>query len=329
MAQLQLLLDQRNCWQQSIKLELFQGSKDIFRDSVPVHASRKQEFLVEQDAVTPVPLYSSLPNMKYTRIITAEEISPGKFNFMCSCGFDFRYQGTCRHISLLLLYASDNKCAGCDIENIALRNTAAYAACRDAKLIQVALWTGVRCGHVTEDSLRHCPCPCDEHGSEGDDHREGGDDQYEDQRETSARTQKKGNASSEWIQRRDAKLAEIQDHFYRLKAKLASSSALCKDQKDKEDFFERAEKVDSHILAAFQELSDVPDVPQSTVALRYRDDAKRRRPKTPPPNKRRTIARGESAPKVSATPASCHAIIHVSDSEELEEILNGGASSDD
>ena len=57
MAQLQLLLDQRNCWQQSIKLELFRGSKDIFRDSVPVDASRKQEFMLTPDAVTPVPLY--------------------------------------------------------------------------------------------------------------------------------------------------------------------------------------------------------------------------------------------------------------------------------
>lgn len=57
MAQLKLLLEHRNCWQQSIKLELFQASKDIFRDSVPMHASRKQEFVVQQDAVTPVPLY--------------------------------------------------------------------------------------------------------------------------------------------------------------------------------------------------------------------------------------------------------------------------------
>ena len=57
MAQLQLLLDQRNCWQQSIKLELFRGSKDIFRDSVPVDASRKQEFMLTADAVMPVPLY--------------------------------------------------------------------------------------------------------------------------------------------------------------------------------------------------------------------------------------------------------------------------------
>ena len=87
--------------------------------------------------------------------------------------------------------------------------------------------------------------------------------------------------------------------------------------------------MDSHILAAFQELSDVPDVPQCTVAHRHRDDAKRGRPETPPPNKRRIIARGECALKVSATPVSRQVLIHISDSEELEEILYGGASSDD
>jgi hypothetical protein len=113
-------------------------------------------------------LHSSIPTMKYTRIITAEEISPGKFVFMCSCGFDFRYQGTCRHISLLLLHASDGQCAGCEIENIALRNTAAYAACRHDQLPQVGVWAGVCCGRVTEDSLRNCPCPCDEDDGAGD-----------------------------------------------------------------------------------------------------------------------------------------------------------------
>jgi len=144
-------------------------------------------------------LHSSIPTMKYTRIVTAEELAPGQFLFMCSCGFDFRYQGTCRHISLLLLHASDDQCAGCDIENIALRNTAAYAACRDAKLIQFKLWTGVRCGHVTEDSLRNCPCPCDEPDGEGDDHPDVGDDHHED---GSARRRPH---HTDWIQRRDAK----------------------------------------------------------------------------------------------------------------------------
>jgi hypothetical protein len=135
-------------------------------------------------------------------------------------------------------------------------------------------------------------------------------------------------------------LTEIQDHCYRLKAKLASSAALCKDSKDKEDFFERAEKVDSHILAAFQELSDVPDLPQSTVANRYRDDAKRGQRSQPPQKKRATAGGGGSAAaRVSTTPASHtsqpvrYAVIDISDSDELEkyeqELRNDGASSSD
>ena len=79
---------------------------------------------------------------------------------------------------------------------------------------------------------------------------------------------------------RDAELQKIQDHYYRVKAKLLSC--------DKEEFFERARKVDTHILAAFQEVNDVQDAPQSTVAHRYRDDPKRRQraPTLPPSNGR-------------------------------------------
>ena len=121
-----------------------------------------------------------------------------------------------------------------------------------------------------------------EHDGEGDDHHDAGGDHHEDQRRTSART--------EWIQRRDAKLTQIQDHFYRLKSKMASSSALCKDSKDKEDFFERAAKVDGHILAAFQEFSDVPDLPQRMVANGYRGDRKRgQRAQTPQKNAQQQV----------------------------------------
>ena len=91
---------------------------------------------------------------------------------------------------------------------------------------------------------------------------------------------------------RDAELTKIQDHYYRVKAKLLSC--------DKEEFFERARNVDAHILKAFQELSDIQDVAQSTVANRYRDDPKRsQRAKTPPlrraatpPLKRQAAAAG-------------------------------------
>jgi hypothetical protein len=54
---LEILLDRRNRWEQSITLELFNGVKDIFRNSVPVEATRKQNFVLTPGAITPVALY--------------------------------------------------------------------------------------------------------------------------------------------------------------------------------------------------------------------------------------------------------------------------------
>jgi hypothetical protein len=280
-------------------------------------------------------LHESIPTMKYTRIITAEELRPGEFLLVCSCGFDFRYQGTCRHLSLLLLHASNGECAGCEIGNIALRNTAAFAACRDEKLIKRTPcdWKGILCGHVTEESLRNCPCndgADDQDGQDNHDDHEDGDVQ---ERRTS---QRKISEAAQWRQMHEVELTKIQDHYYRVKAKLLSC--------EKEEFFERARKVDAHILEAFQELSDVQDVPQSTVANRYRDDPKRGqraknpplRPAAPPPHKRQAAAGGGCcATSAIYTPAAAgktgYAVIHLSDSDELEmfedENRGGGASS--
>ena len=116
---------------------------------------------------------------------------------------------------------------------------------------------------------------------------------------------------------------------YRVKAKL-----LCCD---KEEFFERAPKVDAYILAAFQEVSDVQDAPQSTVAHRYRDDPKRRQRAPTPPIKGQAAGGGCSATSTQYTPAAagkkCYAVIYISDSDELEmfeeEIRGGGAPSSD
>jgi hypothetical protein len=122
---------------------------------------------------------------------------------------------------------------------------------------------------------------------------------------------------------RDAELTKIQDHFYRVKAKLQSCG--------KEEFFERAGKVDAHILAALQELSDVQDAAQSTVANRYRDDPKRgQRAKKIPcaatlPLKRQAAAAGGGCSATSTT----YSVIDISDSEELEVLRNDGAPSSD
>ena len=264
--------------------------------------------------------------MKYTRIVTAEEVTPGEFLFVCSCGFDFRYQGTCRHLSLLLLHASNGECAGYEIGNIALRNTAAFAACRDEKLIKRTPcdWKGILCGHVTEESLRNCPCNDGDDNQDGQDDHDDHDDRHVHEQRTS---QRKISETAKWKETRDAEVTKIQDHFYRVKAKLLSC--------DKEEFFERAPKVDAHILAAFRELEDVQDMPQSTVAHRYRDDPKRRqRPKTPPPKRTATPRQlpaatggGPASPPPKRT--TMYTVIHISDSEEMEELLCGGASSSD
>jgi hypothetical protein len=57
MATLDVLLDRRNCWEQSINLQVFRDAKDIFLNQLPQAASLKQDFIVEPGAVTPVPLF--------------------------------------------------------------------------------------------------------------------------------------------------------------------------------------------------------------------------------------------------------------------------------
>ena len=57
MATLDVLLDRRHCWEQSINLQVFRDAKDIFLNQLPQEATRKQDFIVEPGAVTPVPLF--------------------------------------------------------------------------------------------------------------------------------------------------------------------------------------------------------------------------------------------------------------------------------
>ena len=228
---------------------------------------------------------------------------------------------------MILLHASENSCAGCESENIALRNTAAFAACNDSSLIKRYAndWKGIMCSHVTEDSLKNCPSG--DHGHD-DDHDVGGGEPSAPsaQRRMSSR---QAEEDARWKQSRDAEMTKIQEHYYRVRSKLLS----CK----KEEFSDRAARVDGHLLAAFQELGDVEDVAQSTVANRYRDDPKRgQRPKTPPlrrtatpPLKRQAAAGGGSSASGPGTGSMYVTIDISSDSEAAEALRNGGAPSDD
>ena len=126
-------------------------------------------------------------------------------------------------------------------------------------------------------------------------------------------------------------MKEIQDHFYRVKAKLES----CKMA----DFWEKADEVDGDILTAFRRLGGVPDVAQTAVAHRYSSDPRRHK-RPAGEGLRRTnkvaaaaVIAGGSATTPAAAGKQGYAVIHISDSEELEvfeeENRGGGGSSSD
>ena len=217
---------------------------------------------------------------------------------------------------MILLHASSNACAGCECDNIALRNTAAFAACNDLTLIKRSAndWRGIMCGHVTEDSLRNCPS-----GDIGNDGNDGDDDAGEAPSAQAAPRRasiRQAEDEARWKQHRDSEMTKLQDHYYRVRSKLLS----CK----REEFPERVARVDAHLLAAFQELGDVEDIADTTVAHRYRDDRRRgQRPQNSlTPHKKLAAGGG------CATPNGRYAVITI-DSDAAEELCQNGAPSDD
>jgi hypothetical protein len=169
-------------------------------------------------------------------------------------------------------------------------------------------WKGIICGHVTKEYLNACPCPIDE--EDGESEGNGHNDHYDGQVSSSRNQRRKTPEEIELKSRREARMKEVQDHFYRIKAKLES----CKMA----DFWEKADGVDGHLL----------NVPKTAVANRYREDphrgAKRRKA-------RPTAAAGGSLtphPVTSHPENTSYVTFTISDSDDLNILLNGGAPSD-
>jgi len=222
---------------------------------------------------------------------------------------------------MIILHASESSCAGCESENIALRNTAAFAACSDKSLIQRSAndWRGIMCSHVSEDSLKNCPS-----GDFSNDDNDGGQDAGDAPAVKNRSSSRQEEEVARWKQSRDAEITKIQDHWHRVKAKLMS----CK----REEFSDKAARVDAHMLAAFQELGDVQDIADSTVAHRNRDDPRRgQRRKTPPPKRagillpHKRLAAGGGC----ANPNGRYTVITISDSDAAQELRANGAPSDE
>jgi len=111
---------------------------------------------------------------------------------------------------MILLHASENSCAGRESENVALRNTAAFAACSDKSLIQRSAndWRGIMCSHVSEDSLKNCPSG--DFSNDDNDFGQDADDDPAVKKRTSSRQEEE---VARWRQSRDAEITKIQEHF--------------------------------------------------------------------------------------------------------------------
>ena len=161
------------------------------------------------------------------------------------------------------------------------------------------------CSHVTEESLRNCPSGDFDHDSnDGDNHA--GEEQAAPRRTSSRQAEE----DARWKQYRDTEMTKLQEHYFRVRSKLLS----CK----REEFSERAARVDAHLLAAFQELGDVEDFADTTVAHRYRGDPKRRTPTPTQPKRTRALShKPPDNPRFK--------VITISDTSEAEELRQGGA----
>ena len=346
-ATLEQLLANRNTWSQSINLEVFNGHKDIFRDNVPLEKGRRVYFPLTTGVEIPVALYefelhasfqeaTGISGCKWwrrksqpSRAVVNYSRSLHTMSFSCR-HYEQKYtkqevdnSRTSRHIL---------RCgctAACTMKAISVRT---FMRSEGMYLISFKVdQTNRGHGHLvvcssTKSVQEGKLCESEDDGR--DDRDENGEDH------SASFSRKPTRKSSEEIQlkaKRDARMKEIQDHFYRVKAKLES----CKMA----DFWEKADEVDGDILTAFRRLGGVPDVAQTAVAHRYSSDPRRHK-RPAGEGLRRTnkvaaaaVIAGGSANTPAAAGKQGYAVIHISDSEELEvfeeELRDGGGSSSD
>jgi hypothetical protein len=133
---------------------------------------------------------------------------------------------------------------------------------------------------------------------------------------------------------REAEIQSLQDKFYRSKTKLEVSAA-----HQNAEFWTFAANVNTHLLAAFESLNSEPYAARTVVAQHMarhsatiQEDGSAL--KLPHPNVQALDPNGPLLLEVAMPPHNpmtgrYDALIEISDSEDVVEFLNGGASRDD
>ncbi len=112
-------------------------------------------------------LLHEAPVEKLTRVVTAHPCD-GCVLLRCSCGYGMRNFSVCLHCSMVIQKVSCYGCCGGEEENIHIRHSELFAGLEDVSRVRRTAtdWIGVRCKHVSIDSIRqHFVC---EHAADDD-----------------------------------------------------------------------------------------------------------------------------------------------------------------
>ena len=168
-------------------------------------------------------LLKSAPVKKLWRVVTC--MPHGDYIlFRCSCGHGMRHLTLCLHCSMVIQRATGYTCSGCEEENLHIRHCEMYAGLEDiSKVNRTATdWNGIRCKHVTIDSIRENFD--DHHGTDvsdgdGQDDHDDGDDDLGGDGGTSHGTRQRTAAEEANAAFADSKKEKLQisrNHYYEL-----------------------------------------------------------------------------------------------------------------
>lgn len=169
-------------------------------------------------------LLKTAPVKKLWRVVTC--MPHGDFILLrCSCGHGMRHLTVCLHCSLVIQRATGYTCSGCEEENIHIRHCEMYAGIEDINKVNrtAADWNGIRCKHVSIDSIRRNFD--DHHGTDHTDaddengHDDGGDNDFGGDDGTTHGTRQRTaaeEASAAFAASKSEKLHISRNHYYEL-----------------------------------------------------------------------------------------------------------------
>lgn len=234
-------------------------------------------------------LLRSAPVKKEWRVVTC---IPGGENVLlrCSCGYGMRNFSVCLHCSIICQKVSHFQCSGCEEENIHIRHCEMYAGVEDIKRVHRTAddWIGVRCRHITIDTIKESfePFESDESGENGSDEREISSLDSRPHVHVTRQQSAADEMQSTFASSRSAMLATSRTQYYELQH-------ICDEGGIMPEFQRRMKILNDSMLEAKRQLpaavgggSARPTHTSTDKQRRQNKNIRQRRPSPPPPRRR-------------------------------------------